>query len=333
MSSIAFAGATKHRIASFLTLNRIILQVSARHCIGKKMAPDWDILTEVGIRFIRHQFTYAMTCGDIEKGRARFNSLLPKTPDIYPVSIRNTADGKAKWFIPGNCNTDTIVLYLHGGGYTFRGQVSDRFAQMLAQHTKARVFMPLYRLTPEHAHPAQAEDAIAAWQNLTLHTPPKQIAVIGDSAGGHMALMLLQGLKRLGFEQPALCVGLSPWTDIGEHGDSMITNNPTDLVQGWMALKFGRWLDPDKTYGRQALSPIGHNFEGLAPIYIQAGGREMLRDMIVDFARQQETYGADITLDVWDDMPHNFQAYDTTKTSSTEALKQIAARVRKATNA
>lgn len=331
MSSIAFQGATKHRIASFITLNRIMAYVAARHCIGIKMAKDWDILTEVGIRFVRHQFTHAMTCADINEGRARFNSLLLKTPDIYPVMMQDTEDKTAKWFIPDNCNTDAVVLYCHGGGYTFRGPLTYRFAQMLAHHTRARVYMPMYRLTPEHAHPAQAEDAMAAWRALSLHTEPNQIVVIGDSAGGHMALMLLQTLKQLGLDQPALCIGLSPWVDVGQRGDSMTTNNPTDLVQGWMAVTFGQWLDKEGMFTREDLSPIDHDFSGVAPIYLQAGGREMFRDMIVEFAETQLAKGASVQLDVWDDMPHNFQAYDSTKTSSAQALARIATMVRQAT--
>ena len=104
----------------------------------------------------------------------------------------------------------------------------------------------------------------------------------------------------------------------------MTVNNRYDLVQGWMALEFGRWLDPDCQTGQQVLSPIQYDFSGLSPLYIQAGGREVLRDMIVDFSEKQKDLGAQIQLDVWEDMPHNFQAYDSTKRSSRAALARIA---------
>jgi acetyl esterase/lipase len=194
---------------------------------------------------------------------------------------------------------------------------------MLAANTGLHLFMPHYRLTPEHPHPAQAEDALEAWAYLTLTHGPKEIVVLGDSAGGHMALTLLQDLKRQNVAQPALCIGLCPWTDIGNRGQSLTENNRYDLVQGWMALKFGEWLDPGGQFGRQALSPICQDFSGTAPIYLQAGGREILRDMIVEFAEVQKANGAQIVLDVWPDMPHNFQAYDGLKQSSTEALHKI----------
>jgi len=94
-----------------------------------------------------------------------------------------------------------------------------------------------------------------------------------------------------------------------------------------MALQFGEWLDPKGRFGRAALSPISHSFAELAPLYLQAGGREVLRDMIVDFADVQAQQGAEVMLDVWADMPHDFQAYDSLKPSATQALTRMRAAI------
>lgn len=278
---------------------------------------------EIGIRFWRHQFTRAMNQTDMAEGRRIFDSLQTETDDIYKVAVEECGHPPGKWFHPRSPKSAATLLYFHGGGYTFNGPLSDRFAAMLAHHCKARLFAPDYRLTPEHPHPAQAEDALAAWRYVTADVPARKIVVMGESAGGHMALMLLQTLKDAGLEQPALCIGLCPWTDIGARGQSLHENDRCDMVQGWMALQFGRWLDPDSTFGREALSPISYNYAGLAPLYLQAGGREILRDMIRDFATLQRRNGADIMLDLWQDMPHVFQAYDSFKPSAGQALKRI----------
>ena len=45
--------------------------------------------------------------------------------------------------------------------------------------------------------------------------------------------------------------------------------------------------------------------------------------MICDFAKKQKERGADVALDVWPDMPHDFQAFDTLKPSSTQAVGRI----------
>ncbi|MGJ8529979.1 alpha/beta hydrolase [Maritalea sp.] len=323
MSKIKFNGPFGTSFASFLTLNRIAVSTFAQHLLGKRMEPSWDAYIEIGIRFWRHQFTKAMSHPDINVGRQIFDSLQTETDDIYPVRVEECATPNGHWYQPNTISSDATILYLHGGGYTFHGAMSARFASMLAHHNNLKLFAPDYRLTPEHPHPAQAEDALAAWHYVTQKTPADRIIVIGDSAGGHMALSLLQTLKSKNQPQPALCIGLCPWTDIGPRGQSLHANDQYDLVQGWMALQFGEWLDPENQFGRDELSPISYDYAGLAPIYLQAGGREILRDMIIDFANVQAKNGADILLDLWDDMPHEFQAYDTTKASSREANARI----------
>lgn len=304
-------------------MNRIAIRTYARHALGVRLEPTWDAQIEIGILFWRHQFTKAMNHPDISKGRQIFYSLLTETDDAYEVERISRSSPEGTWHRPSGRQSEYTLLYLHGGGYTFKGPVSSRFADMLAHHLRSDLFAPDYRLTPEHPHPAQTEDALTAWHFIAQSVPPERIVVIGDSAGGHMALMLLQLLKKAGLQQPALCVGLCPWTDIGGRGESLLGNDRYDLVQGWMALRFGKWLDPDGQYGRNALSPITHDFSGLAPLYLQAGGREVLRDMIREFAEVQAENGAAVILDLWEDMPHNFQAYDSLKSSSTHALQRL----------
>lgn len=323
MAKLVYSGPLTLRVRSYAKLAQIAIATSIRHALGRKMAPDWDAHFETGIRFVRHQFAAAMSHRDIAYGRMLFDCVQPQTDDVYEVTGTAASQINGHWYQPKQCASDAVLLYFHGGGYTFHGGVSARFAEMLAHHAGLRLLAPDYRLTPEHPHPAQAEDAMAAWDYLTATVPADKIVVIGDSAGGHMALMLLQALRAQGKPQPALCIGLCPWTDIGERGASLRDNDKTDLAQGWMTLQFGTWLDPKKTFGREALSPISYDFNGLAPLYLQAGGREVLRDMIVDFAKVQEENGADVTLDLWPDMPHDFQAYDSLTVSSTAALKRI----------
>lgn len=328
MGKIKLSGPLILKLASFLTINKITIATYARHAVGRRMEPSWNADIEIGIRFWRHQFTKALTHPDIATGRLIFDSLQTETNDHYAVTTESCDAPKGTWHRPERQSGDATILYLHGGGYTLHGALSVRFASMLAHHNELPLFAPDYRLTPEHPHPAQADDALAAWDYVTASKPADRVIVIGDSAGGHMALMLLQALKAAGRAQPALCIGLCPWTDIGDRGKSLHENDAFDMVQGWMALQFGAWLDPDGRYGREALSPIFYDYAGLAPLYLQTGGREILRDMITNFAQIQAQNGADVLVDIWDDMPHDFQVYDSLKGSSTEAIQRIVLAIR-----
>ncbi|MEL6682536.1 MAG: alpha/beta hydrolase fold domain-containing protein [Pseudomonadota bacterium] len=324
MPKFRFQGPMAARLRSLWTINAIAVTTFARHLVGRRMTPDWDAQMEIGIRYWRHQHAVFMRAEDKAKARVQFEALLTETDDHYDVSVEQVIAPRGTWYRPAIRRGDSVVLHFHGGGCGLHSGISKRFAAMLAHRLQCPVFAPDYRLTPEHPHPAQAEDAMTAWHYMTGHVPPERLVVTGDSAGGHMALMLLQALAAEGLAQPSLCVGLCPWTDIGDRGESLRMNDRYDLVQGWMAIEFGQWLDPQGLFDREALSPSFYDYAGLAPIYLQAGGREVLRDMIIEFAKIQRRNGALIALDIWPDMPHEFQAYDRMTVASTEALGRMA---------
>lgn len=326
MSRIVFKGRLGHIAASYAALCRISIGVWARRLLRRRLDPTWGALHEIGILFWRHQFTQALNMDDIAQARAYFDSLQTFTGEVRAVTTRPAAPDAppGRWVLPKEQRRDSLLLYFHGGGYTFDAFTSDEFADLLAHETGARLFQADYRLTPEHPHPAQIRDAMAAYRHALSHVPPQKLILIGDSAGGHLVLMSLLAARDAGLPQPALAVGLSPWTDIGARGDSLHANDRYDLVSGWMALRFGQYLSGGRLGEMRAeLSPISHDFKGLAPLYLQGGGREVLIDMIREFATVQKRNGAGICLDVWPHMSHDFFGYGRTLPDSTEALERI----------
>lgn len=326
MSKIYFQGKFTHRLKSYLALSRISIQVLARRMIGRPLVTSWSATFEMGVLFWRHQFNCAFSAKTMEDGRAYFDSLITSTGETFAITTEASLENlpKGQWVLPDQRSSDAQILYLHGGGYSFRSEISVNYAKNLAGILNIDLFMPEYRLTPEHAHPAQLEDALAAYKFMINEgVDPAKLVLIGDSAGGHLVLMLMQALKNEGLAQPALSICLCPWTDIGEHGDSFYQNDKYDLVQGYMARGFGEWLREGTSFTREDLSPICHDYNGLAPLYLQGAGREVLIDMICSFAGVVKEQGAEVVLDVWPDMIHNFQAYGQTHPDSVEAFARM----------
>ncbi len=92
----------------------------------------------------------------------------------------------ARLYVPEGARD--ALLYLHGGGFVLGDLVShDGIARRLADRTGWAVLMPDYRLAPEHAYPAAAEDSAAASDWLAL-AGFERLVVAGDSAGSALAI-------------------------------------------------------------------------------------------------------------------------------------------------
>lgn len=327
MSKTIFQGRLSHKLRSLTTAGCIATRVAVSRLIGRRRVASWSFFFEYSTLYIRAQFNHAFRLkDDIAASRAYFDSLYAVF-DIYPdVEVHPTSPGEppGHWFLPAVRHSDITLLHFHGGGYTFYAGVSHHFACILAHSLGVAVFVPDYRLTPEHPHPAQLEDGLAAYRYLLGRSnDPRRIVLCGDSAGGHLALMALSHLARAGLPHPLLTVGISPWTDIGRRGASQFGNDPYDLVQGYMTLQFADWLKGGKDLSDAELSPIYCDYRGLGPIYLQAGGREILVDMIRDFAATVAGQGGLVRLDVWPDMNHEFHGYGDHLPESRDALDRL----------
>lgn len=87
-----------------------------------------------------------------------------------------------------------VLLYLHGGGWTF-GSINScgRFCNTIAACAAIRVIALDYRLAPEHPYPAGLNDCIDAVEYIIRHCDELRIDISritlgGDSSGGNLAL-------------------------------------------------------------------------------------------------------------------------------------------------
>ncbi len=97
------------------------------------------------------------------------------------------------------------VLMIHGGGWRMGSKdMMPPQANALAAHGFTCVACE-YRLTPEAPWPAQIHDVKAAMRWFRHHAAslgvdPGRIAVLGNSAGGHLALLLAGTVGEAAFE-------------------------------------------------------------------------------------------------------------------------------------
>ena len=135
-----------------------------------------------------------------------------------------TLAGMETWKITTpNSDPEKILLYFHGGAYQV-GSPKGYYPMLthLARETGFTIYIPDYRLAPEHYHPAQVEDGVATYEALIndLGYSPDQIAFGGDSAGGNMSLVTILKLKEEGKQLPGAVMCISPWADPAATGES-----------------------------------------------------------------------------------------------------------------
>ena len=325
-TGLSFQGRPEHQLRSFAALWHATLKVSIRRMLGRPLVPSWSWTFETGTELLREQMRVMFTMSPPE-ARAFGDSMHLPAPVLDRVRMSEPVESPARgrWFEPRETSGRTL-LYLHGGGYAFHGDSYASFVALVAEATGARTFALDYRLSPEHHHPAQLEDALAAYRALIASgVSPSRLAVAGDSAGGHLTLSLMIALRDAGDPLPAVAMGLCPWTHTGARGASLTGNDAYDWVQGAHAIQFGEWYRAGIPADDPRVSPLCADLRGLPPLVLQAGGREILHDQIVEFADAAKSQGVHVSLQVWPEMNHDFQAFGPDVPEAREALANLRA--------
>lgn len=200
------------------------------------------------------------------------------------------------------------ILHLHGGAFFMGSRESYRNRAMrLSYRCNAEVFVPDYRLAPEHPYPAALDDAVIAWQYTKALRPDVPIFVTGDSAGGGLGLSLLIRLRELGAPMPNGAVLLSPWADLTASGTSVESNRNRDL---WLSRKhlecWARYYVADVEPSTPYLSPVFADLSGLPPLLLLAGENEILLDDAVRIGEAARRGGTPAHVLVGKGMQHDW---------------------------
>lgn len=230
---------------------------------------------------------------------------------------------RGEWQRPDALRTPATLLYLHGGGYVFGSVRTHRSLTMgLAAKAGCEVFSLEYRLAPEHPCPAAIEDALAAYDFLVASgREPRRIVVAGDSAGGGLALALMQALRDLGKPMVAGAVLYSPWTDLTTSGQTMTSNAAADAMfqrdsivggAGFYARRLG-FADP-------RVSPLFGDFHGLPPLLVFASRQEMLFDDSTRLVEKALKAGIGVRFEPRDDLVHVWPLFHPLTPEAKEAV-------------
>lgn len=219
----------------------------------------------------------------------------------------------AAWVAPTGVRSDKAILYLHGGGYRI-GSIESHHELIcrIASASGCQVLAIDYRLAPEHRFPSAVEDAVGAFLWLRERGfAASDIAFVGDSAGGGLALACMLVLRDRKLELPGAAALMSPWTDLTASGESYVTRADVDPVhtRGMILALAKNYLSEGADPRQPLASPLFADLHGLPPLLIQAGDRETVLDDARVLAEKAAAAGVKTRFEVFDDMIHVFQMY------------------------
>ena len=217
----------------------------------------------------------------------------------------------AEWITVPGSRAERVILYLHGGSFAFRfPNAHAALASRLCRRLGARALIPDYRLAPENPFPAAPEDCHAAYRGLLAQgIDPGSLVLLGDSAGGNLALVTIHRARAAGEPLPSCAVLLSPALDCTLTSPSMADYDGRDpMLQLSTLLVLRRCYVPSPhQYTDPEVSPLFADFSGFPPLFLQAGSTEMLRDEAIRGADKAHAAGVDVELELWPGAPHAFQ--------------------------
>ncbi|HCB83781.1 MAG TPA: hypothetical protein DEQ00_21070 [Mycobacterium tuberculosis] len=126
---------------------------------------------------------------------------------------------------------------------------------------------------------------------------------------------------------PGRVIAFSPWLDMENAGETLVSNDATDalinvpLLEGMIAgVLAGGQIDPKTPLA----NPLYADLTGLPPFYITAGAAESLLDNATRLADRAKAAVVDVTLAVVDGMQHVYPMLAGNAPEADEAIRKIA---------
>ena len=219
---------------------------------------------------------------------------------------------------------NTHVVFLHGGGYVSEANMMHRkLIEKMVKLYGLKVSFVDYPLAPENSAEHIVSLALKAYSEITDRNADDEFVLFGDSAGGGLALLLLQQLRDRQVEPfPKRTVLFSPWVDVSMSNPDITTIEDPLLHMPGM-VEAGRLFAGDLDVKDPMVSPLYHDMENLGAVLAFIGTEESLYpDCLLMRDKMEAANGTWIELQIVEGMVHDWILAPLPETR--EALDHIA---------
>ncbi|WP_156756588.1 alpha/beta hydrolase [Actinokineospora pegani] len=269
----------------------------------------------------------------LAEGAAAFSG--PGT-EVAKVSDVDADGVPVRLYLPGD--TPALVVFLHGGGWVNGGGLDtyDPLCRYLAALSGAAVAAIDYRLAPEHPYPAAFEDIDTAvlWLRRTgaaeFGLDPHRVAVVGDSAGGHLAAVTARRWRDVGagFTSQVL---IYPVVDPGTPDKDPAAFALPDLAAVQLAdgrYCWDRFAPEGYDRAHPDLSPLAADLAGLPPALVVTAEYDVLRTEGEAYAHALAEAGVPTVSVCYQGQAHDFLRGLALFDAARAAVAQVAATLR-----
>lgn len=212
-------------------------------------------------------------------------SLVNEQPYVMPPPLKFLGIIERKRIADMDCillsersgTTRLRILYLHGGAYVEQPILPHwLFLDRINNQSNAVITVPLYPKAPVHTVGETFPKITELYASMVARTRGEDVVIMGDSAGGGLALALAQQIALLGLPRPKAVIMISPWLDLSLRNASIDRLESKDpmLSRRFLQLMGKAWAgSTDLSDWR--VSPINGPFENLPPLTLFVGTHEI----------------------------------------------------------
>ena len=218
-----------------------------------------------------HKYTEAELQAEMERLRTR-----SEPSPLGPRGVRYRLEEREKgqvFYLNEDSASGRTLFYVHGGAYWKDfSPFHWRYMKKLMRATDAALVVPAYRLAPWGTFRDALDLIVPLYETYRREHPDRKIILMGDSAGGGLALALAREFLARGLPAPEELILFSPWVDV-------VMVNPEvrklEAADPWLTLSY---RVPGLCFGDgdDRVNPLHGDLDGIKNVLLITGTRELL---------------------------------------------------------
>ncbi len=205
-----------------------------------------------------------------------------------------------------NKQSNTYILYFHGGAYV--AEPTEKhwdFVEQIVNDTGATIILPDYPLTPKYTYQDVFKMVVPLYENIIKKIETNNLIVMGDSAGGGLALALEEKVGEQNLPMPTKTILISPWLDVRLNNPEIKKVEKNDKELNKISLKLaGMAYTRQNSSDYYLASPIEGDLSKLTNVTILTGTYDILNPDVKIIKKRAEKVGIAIEVKEYEQAGH-----------------------------